>query len=179
MNEFFCFWIVSTLLQKYPSSFEKVSSWTILQFCWMKICFWLLHLMSACNCCINEQNWRLIKKIRPKRGSLNANTFREQHKVLKSWKPQIGEIFEHWQDVLTKKDPSDLYLHVWLNDADPSIRMIAWLTRNMLEMSAKGLQIDCGAFIACGQINLSRQSIWINKLATEKATFIAGKKQTN
>ena len=43
-------------------------------------------------------------------------------------------------------------------------------------MSAKGLQIDCGAFIACGQINLSRQSIWINKLATEKATFIAGKK---
>ena len=114
---FFCFWIVSTLLQKYPSSFEKVWSWTILQFCWMKICFWLLHLMTACNCCINEQNWRLIKKIRPKRGSLDANTFREQHKVLKSWKPKIGEIFEHWQDVLTKNDPSDLYLHVWLNDA--------------------------------------------------------------
>ena len=43
-------------------------------------------------------------------------------------------------------------------------------------MSANGLEIDCGAFIACGQINLSRQSIWINKLATEKATFIAGKK---
>ena len=43
-------------------------------------------------------------------------------------------------------------------------------------MSANGLEIDCGAFIACGQINLSRQSIWINKLATEKATFKAGKK---
>ena len=43
----------------------------------------------------------------------------------------------------------------------------------MLEKSANGLEIDCGAFIACGQINLSRQSIWINKLATEKATFIS------
>ena len=54
--------------------------------------------------------------------------------------------------------------------------MIAWLTRNMLEMSANGLEIDCGAFIACGQINLSRQSIWINKLATERGNFYSRKK---
>ena len=46
----------------------------------------------------------------------------------------------------------------------------------MLEMSANGLEIDCGAFIACGQINLSRQSIWINKLATEKGNFYSRKK---
>ena len=45
----------------------------------------------------------------------------------------------------------------------------------MLEMSANGLEIDCGAFIACGQINLSRQSIWINKLATEKGNFYSRK----
>ena len=42
-------------------------------------------------------------------------------------------------------------------------------------MSANGLEIDCGAFIACGQINLSRQSIWINN-TTEKGNFYSRKK---